>query len=198
MRSNIDIKPLKKLAKKIFSGAPIYSIAKLQHSPNGVPILNIKNISDGKVSLENSLRLSIENFKTAERYIVFPGDVLIACRGTQLKVGIVPKDAEKILITSNLIAIRLNGDVSPEFLVAYFQSQKGQKALLSRATSSIIQLVLNVSDVQDTEIPVPPLSLQEKIANISVYANEQYRISLETAQLRKNISDQVIAELLSK
>ncbi|MGB8952286.1 MAG: hypothetical protein WCC06_06435, partial [Candidatus Aminicenantales bacterium] len=115
-----------------------------------------------------------------------------------LKVAIVPKDVEKLLITSNLIAIRLSEDISPEFLVAYLRSQKGQRALLSRATSSIMQLVFNVSDVQDIEVPVPPSSLQEKIANISAYANEQYHISLETAQIRKNIIDQVITELLSK
>jgi len=198
MHSDINIKPLKVLAKKIFAGAPIYSIAKLQQSSTGVPTLNIKNISDGKVSLESSSRLSIESFKTAERYMVFPGDVLLACRGTQLKVVIIPKDVERLLITSNLIAIRLSEDISPAFLAAYLRSQKGQRALLSRATSSVIQLVLNVSDVQDIEVPVPPLSLQEKIANISAYANEQYRISLETAQLRKNISDQVITELLNK
>lgn len=198
MHSDINIKPLKTLAKRIFAGASIYSIAKLQQSPTGVPTLNIKNISDGKVSLESSSRFSIEGFKTAERYMVFPGDVLLACRGTQLKVAIVPKDVEKLLITSNLIAIRLSEDISPEFLVAYLRSQKGQRALLSRATSSIMQLVFNVSDVQDIEVPVPPSSLQEKIANISAYANEQYHISLETAQIRKNIIDQVITELLSK
>ncbi|MGB8952239.1 MAG: hypothetical protein WCC06_06195, partial [Candidatus Aminicenantales bacterium] len=86
MHSDINIKPLKTLAKRIFAGASIYSIAKLQQSPTGVPTLNIKNISDGKVSLESSSRFSIEGFKTAERYMVFPGDVLLACRGTQLKV----------------------------------------------------------------------------------------------------------------
>lgn len=198
MHSDIHIKPLKTLAKNIFAGAPVYSIAKLQKSQTGIPTLNIKNISDGKISLESSLRLSIEGFKTAERYMVLPGDVLIACRGTQLKVAIVPKDVKKLLITSNLIAIRLSEDISSEFLAAYLQSQEGQRALLSRATSSVMQLVLNVSDVQDIEVPVPPLSLQEKIANIFAYANEQYHISLETAQLRKNISDQVITELLSK
>jgi len=198
MNNDIQTKPLKVLAKRIFAGAPVYSVAKLQKSPTGIPILNIKDISDGKLSLENTSRLSVESFKTADRYMVLPGDVLIAGRGTQPKVAIVPKNVDKLLITSNLIAIRLNEDISPEFLASYLQSQKGQRALLSRATSSAIHLVLNVSDVQDIEIPVPPLSLQEKIVSISAYANEQYHVALEAAQLRKNISDQVITKLLSK
>lgn len=192
------IKPLKLVAKDIFSGAPLYSITKLSFCKEGVPILNIKDIVDGKI-IRDSLRLfSLDNFKNATRYMAHPGDVLITCRGTQLKVTVVPEDIKQILITSNLIAIRLNEELLPMYLAAYFKTKDGQRALLSNATSSTLQIVFNVSDIEKVNIPVPVLSLQGKIIDLFNTTEQQYRLSIESANMRRAITEQVITGMLKK
>jgi restriction endonuclease S subunit len=194
----IPIKPLKLVVKEIFSGAPLYSITKLSFCKDGIPILNIKNIVDGKI-IKDSLRLfSLDNFKNATRYMAHPGDVLITCRGTQLKVTVVPENIKQILITSNLIAIRLNEELLPMYLSAYFKTKDGQRALLSNTTSSTLQLVLNMSDIEKVNVPVPPLSLQEKIIDLFNTTEEQYRLSIESANMRRAITDQIITGMLKK
>ena len=127
MQNKLKSKPLKVLASEIFAGASLYSVNKLQKDPGGIPVLNIKNIYDGSIFLENAERVCLKGFKSAMRYIVFPGDVLVVSRGTKLKVAVVPKNTEKLLITSNLIAIRLEGKILPNFLVAYLQTPKGYR-----------------------------------------------------------------------
>ena len=196
--NDIPTKPLKSIVEKIFPEAPLYSVAKLTESVQGIPILNIKDIVNGQI-IRDSLRLfSLDNFKNATRYMAHPGDVLITCRGTQLKVTVVPENIKQILITSNLIAIRLNEELLPIYLAAYFKTKDGQRALLSNATSSTLQLVLNVSDIEKVNIPVPALSLQGKIIDLFNTTEEQYRVSIESANMRRAITEQVITEMLKK
>jgi len=198
MQNNVPTNPLKSLATKIFSGAPLYSISKLTKSENGVPVINIKDIVDGQISINNLSLFSIENFKNVERYLVYPGDVLITCRGTQLKIAVVPENLERLLITANLIAVRLGNEMLPICLAAYLKTKEGQRTLLANTASSTMQLVLNVSDIGEINVPVPPLSLQEKIVGLMNTAEEQYRINIELANLRNMIINQVITDILNK
>lgn len=197
MSNKLVLKPLKSLATRIFSGAPLYSISKLQESSNGVPVVNIKDINDGQILIESLPVLSIKDFKNAEHYMVYPEDVLITCRGTQIKTAVVSSDIEKLLITSNLISIRLSKQILPEFLFAYFNTQQGQRALLANATSTV-QLTLTVSDLGKIIVPVLPLFLQKKIVDLFNDAEEQYRLNLESANLRKAIANEAISDILNK
>ena len=194
----MPIKPLKLLSTKIFSGAPLYSVTKLIENADGVPLLNIKDIIDGQIAINNCSLFSLANFKNAERYLVYPGDVLITCRGTQLKIAVVPVDIKKSLITTNLIAVRLTNQISPIFLAAYLKTTEGQKALLANTASSTMQFALNVSDINEIDVPVPPLSLQEKIVNLADNAEEQCRLGAEIANLRQAVVNQVIIDVLAK
>jgi len=196
MANKIAYKQLRELGR-IFSGAPIYSIAKLSDGENGIPLLNIKDIVSGTVATQNLSYVSADNFKNAEHYLVRPGDVLVACRGTQLKAGVVPEGIGKALITANLIGIRLIEEILPEFLAAYFQTEDGQKELLAHATSTT-QLVLNVADAEKIMVPVPPRAMQEKIAGLINMADQQYRLNMEMANLNRKIAHQVLIDMLNK
>ncbi len=195
MQSKIPTNRLKSLATKIFSGVPLYSVSRLNKSENGIPVVNIKDIVDSQILINNLPLFSLENFKNAERYLVSAGDVLLTCRGTQLKVVVVPDAFKKLLITAHLIAVRLNNELLSGFLAAYLRTENGQKALLANAASSGAQLMINISDVGEINVPVPPLSLQEKIVSLTNAAEEYYRISIETAELRRTIANQIIIEM---
>ncbi len=196
MVNKMVYKQLKELAR-IFSGAPIYSIAKLSAEGNDIPLLNIKDIAGGTIATQNLSYVSADNFKNVDHYLARPGDVLITCRGTQLKAGVVPAGINKALITANLIGIRLTGEILPEFLAAYLQTEDGQKELLANATSTV-QLVLNIADAEKIKVPVLPRAMQEKIAGLINVADEQYRLNMEMANLNRKIAHQVLTDMLKK
>jgi len=196
--NDISYAPLKELAKEIFSGAPIYNIEKSSNSPDVIPLINIKDIVDGQIEFSSLSFLVSETINKPERFMVYPGDVIVTCRGTQLKIALVPNAIKKAIITANLIAIRVNEELSSLFLAAYLKTKEGQRALLTNATSTNVQLVLNVSDVGEVIIPVPPISLQEKIANLTNAAEEQHRLCMESANLYRTITNQVIMDTLNK
>jgi len=197
MENSITIMPLRELAKEIFTGVPIYNVSAVNGDSESIPLINIKDIIEGQVIKSGLSYIRRTNLKNIEKSTVFPSDILITCRGTQLKVAVVPNTLPQALITSNLIAIRLGEQMIPGFLSAYLKSTYGQQALLSRATSSTTQLVLTISQIGGMEIPVPPLSLQAKIANFANAAAEQYRLSIESANLMRIISNQIIINMLS-
>lgn len=196
MKDTFTIKPLRTLATGIFSGVSLYNVHENEEH-EALPIINIKDIVDGQINEANLSHIHTNHLKNIKKSLVLPYDVIITSRGTQLKIATVPNSIKQAAITSNLIAIRLGEQMIPGFLAAYLKSTNGQQALLSRATSSTTQLVLTISQVGGMEIPVPSLSLQAKIANLASTAEEQYRLSIESANLRRKISNQIIMNMLS-
>lgn len=197
MNSKVSYIPLKLLAKKIFTGLSIYSVSKFTKDINGIPLLNIRNVVNDSIVDSDLHRIALSGFKNTDQYFVYPGDILLTCRGTQLKIAVVPEIFEKVLITSNFIAIRFNDQVLPQFVAAYFRAKIGQQLILSNATSSELQIVLRVKDLVNINIPVPPLETQHKIVEISRLSEEQYRLGLEIINLKKNITDRVISDTLN-
>lgn len=193
----MPLKPLKSLTENIFSGAPLYSTTSLIEGQDGVPLINIKNIAKGYIETESLQLYPWNELKNAERYFVYPQDVLITCRGTQLKIAVVPESLKKALITANIIAVRLRSEILPVFLSTYLKTPEGQKALFSHVASSTMQLLLNVSDIEELFVPVPPLSMQEEIVNLAQISDEQYRLNIETANLRRKITNQIVIDILA-
>jgi len=196
VNTNVQYQPLRDISNKIFSGAPIYGFGNVSKDMGGIPVINIKNIIESQIDIASLSFLNPENIRDFERFEVRPDDVVITCRGTQLKVALVPRELKRAIITANLIAIRLNERLSPVFLAAYLKTKEGQRALLANAKSSTMQLVLNVSDIERVEIPLLPLNLQEKIVNLINSSETQYRLSIESANMRREITNQMITDLL--
>lgn len=193
-----NFKQLKEVAKEIFSGLPLYGIERMGEDPEGLPLINIKDVSEGTVKTDQCHRLALGDFKNASRYLVSPGDVVVTCRGSLLKAAVIPGNVERALITSNLIAMRLNDYLLPEYLSTYINIKEGQKKLLANATSSDSRLVLTVSDIEEFEVPILTLPAQRQIIELSQFSAEQYRLNLDVALTRKQVTEKIIEELLNK
>jgi len=194
----VNKQPLKLLAKEIFSGAPLYSTEKMEERADGLPLINIKEVSEGTIKTDNCRRLVPGEFKNLSRYLVYPKDVVVTCRGSLLKAAVVPDDIERALITSNLIAIRLGDSLLPEFLAIYLNIEEGQRDIIASATSADLRLVLTVSNIEDLAVPVPSLNLQKQIIDLAKCSTEQYKLTVETALIRKKVTEQIIEELIKK
>lgn len=193
-----NTKSLKLLSKEIFSGVPLYSTKKMEEHVDGLPLINIKDVAEGMVKIDTCLRLMTGEFKNLYRYLVYPQDVVVTCRGSLLKAAVVPDSIGRALITSNLIAIRLSDSMLPEFLAIYLNMGEGQKKILASATSADLRLVLTVSNIEEIEVPVMPVDLQKKVIDLAKCATEQYKLSMETALIRKKVTEQIIEKLIKK
>ncbi|MFV1951767.1 MAG: restriction endonuclease subunit S [Nitrospinota bacterium] len=176
------------MSEKIFQGLPYSRKSKTKGSYKTIPIINIKDIDNGQISIKGLDTMIVDSHRDIDRYMVRPGDVVITCRGTLLKSAVVPEALNGYLITSNLIAIRLNGDFESVLLSAFFQSPVGQKILLSNVRSSTMQIALTVSDIEKIEVPLIPVEIQKRLAGLIAASDNYYKAAIESANLRRDIA----------
>ncbi len=180
--------PLSQLSEKIFQGLPYSRKAKTKGYYKTIPIINIKDIDNGQISIKGLDTMIVDSHRDIDRYTVRSGDVVITCRGTLLKSAVVPEAPSGYLITSNLISIRLNGDYESVLLSAFFQSPVGQKILLSNVRSSTMQIALTVSDIEKIEVPLIPVEIQKRLAGLIAASDNYYKAAIESANLRRDIA----------
>jgi len=122
---------------------------------------------------------------------------VVTCRGTQLKVAQVGDSARGAVISSNLIGIRPGPDVLPSVLFAYFRSSQGQAALLGRSRSSTQTLALSPKSVGRIAVPVPPMEVQRRVAELVRLAEESYAAAVEAAEWRRKVAHHVAINLMT-
>lgn len=147
---------------------------KLVKYDTGLPYIKAGNIKNGKITLDDLEYLLPETQKMIARYIVDEGDVCITVAGTIGNVGIVPKELDKANLTENAnkFVIKHEERLSNYFLCYLFQTEFIQEQIRKR-TMAVGVPKLAIFRIEELEIPLPPLSLQIKFAEMVENIEEQ-------------------------
>lgn len=160
------------------------------YSDNGnISTLRTTDIyEDGRISYETMPRAQLDEAKF-EKHFLKPGDLVITRSGRIGTTAIFEGYPEPVLPGAFLIRFRLRHNADPKFFCYWFNSQNGQKRLLSVARGAAQQNI-NITEVQKLKVVFPPLSVQRHINSIlSVYddliENNRRRMALieESARL---------------
>ncbi|MDW5551642.1 restriction endonuclease subunit S [Methanosarcina sp.] len=167
----------------------------LQGNDVKVPMINIKDIQEGKISPKTVDYVSVRKTDILDKSRVLTGDVVISIRGSSFKVAVVDNSSSNFVISSNLIALTLSNEIIPEFLAAYFESSEGQSKLQSLAAGATIK-GLSLRSLLEIEIPIPSLEIQKNLSQYLSLLNEYKQISKEELELRYKIKDAVFTQCL--
>ena len=153
-------------------------------------VINLSNVKNGEVQLEE---LECYNFSTNTRvtsYLAQAGDLIVSCRGSQLKVAIVPKHARPILVSHNFIGLRLNKRVEATYLKAYLESPLGQYFIHLKRTGTNV-LTLHSRELLEIPLILPAVNQQEEIIQAHIKKKEELEEELARLkqQLRQNELD---------
>lgn len=132
---------------------------------------------EGKICLRTTnfrrgyLDLSEKNFVTEEifnlrnvRLTPLPGDVLYSREGAILGIAcIIPKDLY-VCLGQRMMLLRTNSRMINKFLMYYLNSPY-VTTYVAGITGGSASPHVNVCDIKNYQIPVPPISKQEKIIN---------------------------------
>lgn len=161
------------------------------------PVLNVRDLHEGHAPPASALvKRRVAAGVDLQKYAVLANDVVVTCRGTQLKIATITSHTEGALISANLIAIRAGRQLLPAVLFAFLHSPGVQRVLLQRGRSSTSSLSLTPKALAELSIALPPLELQRQIAELIEAAEQNYVAATQSAERRRSVAHAIAIELL--
>lgn len=202
--NNIELIPLKKLAILERGLSSYYTRNKedLESSLDDnknlklTPIINIKNIQNGEINIDSIDYINLKITNSTINSMIRPGDVILSVRGPTFKAAVATNSVNNYLISNNLILIKLNGKILPEFLSAYLNSPQGQKLLQSIAAGSTTMEAINIKSLSEILIPVPDISHQEILKNYFILNQEHLKLLNKELVIRQKLTFAILSKYL--
>lgn len=157
---------------KNFGGEPLGKHVKIQggyafksdeYLEEGLPIVRIANLEDEGVHIEGSPHIHESRINEFQRFILNPGDILIAMTGaTTGKLGIVPDSCVNWLLNQRVgrFIPRSGKELEPKYV--YWLARGVQKRIFETAYGGA-QPNISPTDIEEIEFPFPPIDEQRRI-----------------------------------
>ena len=104
-----------------------------------------------------------KKYEELKRFTVYPGDIIVSCRGTVGEIYRIPYNAKFGIMHPSIMKIRLNNEV---YNVIFFEKmlEKHMKKILYMSQGSGIKMAITAKELGKKDFIVPPLSLQNEFA----------------------------------
>ena len=169
------------------------------------------NLKDGGISLDQARFLDPSTVdKWPKEYYLRNGDVLINSTGTGTvgRTRIFNEDClgnyPFVVPDSHVSVVRPYKEISSEYLWFVFSSKWGQKYFEDHLAGTTNQKELYIGTLQNTIIPLPPLSEQHRIVSrieeimpkVEAYGKAQERLDALNAKLPKDLKNSILQEAI--
>lgn len=182
----------KKCASKIGECAEVlggYAFKSDCFSNQGVPVVRIGNINDGRIDIDYNTCYAEEFWNKNPRFQARKYDILMAMSGaTTGKVGIYKSD-ERLLINQRVACIRARDDESAIFLFACLQLP-WMYNLVQEASAGCAQPNISGKQIETMPVPKPETSKVHQFAAFVERVDQQKQTiqqSLEKLELMKKV-----------
>jgi restriction endonuclease S subunit len=156
------IVPLGGACKAILTGPFGTALHESDYVPDGIPVINPKNIVDGAVLKEGAKAVSEAKRDSLLEFTVRENDIVIGRRGEMGRCAIVTSEMNGWLCGTGCFVIRLNDECDTRFAHLQISSQK-VKAHLEAQAVGVTMLNLNQGILSKIQIPLPDLETQRAI-----------------------------------
>ena len=179
-----------------------YAFKSKDFGPEGIPVIRISDINDGKVTTEKATRVSID--KANENFIIDKGDVLIAMSGaTTGKFG--KYDSDEVALLNQRVGILkpIIPAISKEFIFHLIANLKSE--VVERAYGGA-QPNISSKLIESIETFLPPLNEQKRMvekldrlfANLDSLKTRLDHIPELLKQFRQSVLTQAVTGKLTK
>ena len=164
MKQGWEIKKLGECFEYIKNGANI----KQERGAGGIPITRIETLSGGVFNRDRLGYADIETIDKYQSYVMESGDLLLSHINSKSYIGrvvvYVKEGDETIIHGMNLLRLKVIPDlISPFYMYYYSQTHKFKSQIANRRKDAVNQSSISVADLKTLDVPIPPLSVQERI-----------------------------------
>lgn len=144
-----------------------YAFKSTGYKEDGIPVLRIRNINTGILTTNDMVYW--EYNMLLDRYLMYPGDLVISLTGTVGKddyanVCILPARYSRYYLNQRNAKLEVKGCLNNYFLLYLFRNAEIKKKLTG-ISRGIRQANISNSDILHLNVPVPPLTLQNEFAS---------------------------------
>ncbi len=136
-----------------------------EYIPDGIPLLQIQDVIHGKIEPSKLHRISKGLDAQYARTRLYGGEIVMSLVGTIGKIAQIPDSMAGANLHRNLARIPVARGNSSRFVFHYLQSQTVQEAIAATTFGST-QSLLNLTDLRELLVAVPPPQEQQTIAHI--------------------------------
>lgn len=148
------------------------------YAEKGDYFLRVQNVGKNELLLNDLAYVQAPDTAESRRTQVKSGDILVSITADLGRTAVIPSNFPTAYINQHLCLIRVKG-INPVFLASYLSSEGGQHQFDALDRSGV-KSGLNFDDIRGLKVIFPPLSLQEKFAQI-VQRFERLRIQQREA-----------------
>ena len=156
---------LKDIVEKLDYGLmPTQDYAK--DSSEGLPMIRVTNMTpDGYIVMSDTKYIKFDTPRLKEKLVTQDDLLMVQCGNTTGKVAFVTKEFEGYTFGSFIFVIRGKKDiVNPYYLYILFSNPIIQQQVWKEINISTVRPNTSKPVVENLKVPIPPLSVQQKIA----------------------------------
>lgn len=167
-----------------------------EYVDKGVPIIRLQNIDRNSFINKNIMYVTNEKARELKRHNFSSGDIVITKLGSPLgKACLVPSDLNWGIIVADVVRVRPNDDfVLREYLVRAINSDIGIRQFEPLVKGTTRPRV-NLGNIRDLIVPVPPFEIQRRIVTILDKAEETRRLRAQADDLAMGLIQSIFLEI---
>lgn len=168
------------------------------YKPEGVPIIRLQNIERNKFINKNIKYVSPEKAEELSYHSYQPGDVVLAKLGDPIgKTCIVPPFIGKGIVVADVVRIRVSPKKAVHSFIEYMLNSSICFTQLRKETIGSTRPRVNISQVRNLKLPLPPRPEQRKIAEILSIADKKLELERKRKEKLERIKRGLMNDLLT-
>jgi type I restriction enzyme S subunit len=162
-----------------------------------VPYMRVANVQDGHINLDEvkTIKVSQQDF---DKYLLQKDDILLTEGGDPDKLGrgaVWHNEISPCIHQNHIFRVRTNKkELNPAYLSFHIGSGYGKRYFLKAAKQTTGIASINMTQLKNFDVIIPPLALQNKFAEIAAAIEEQRSI----VQKQQQQSEDLFQSLLQK
>lgn len=153
----------------------------------GVPIVRVNNFNNGRIELNDLMKIDPKIEAKYSRTRLAGGEVLITLVGSVGQVAVASEKLAGFNVARAVAVIHPAEDISPNWLAICLRSPLSQYLLVSRANTTV-QTTVNLKDLRALPVPIPPKEERDKIELLILALDDLIALLRETNTTLESIA----------